>query len=390
MTKKVVAALSVSFALACGVSFVAPTAHAAARFDAGDAGYVKASETVDGNAYMAGNSERIEGTVNGDVFCAGKDLIVNGTVNGDVICAGMAISINGKVTGDVRVAGSSVTIGAEISGSLTAFGGTVTIENGATIGRDAVIAGNDVLVNGSVGRDIVAGGSSVTLNGKVGRNVEGQYETLTVGKDAIVGGFVHYASANQAVIDGRVSGEVKRSEPSAYSGQTAGMRPLGLLAGALIGVVWVVVTALGLALIFPKKMATATKLSTKGALLALLIGFCALFGIPLIAVFAMVTFVAAPLGIALLFVWLALLFVSMGVTAIYLGRLITRKQKLNPFVSTLLGGVALGILLLIPVVDILVIILSLAFGMGAMLYAIRGEYEGGNGSAAPKPRLKLA
>lgn len=385
MLKKCMVALGVTFALACGATYMAPTAQAVARFDAGDAGYVKASETVDGSAYMAGNSQRIEGTVNGDVFCAGNDLVINGTVNGDVICAGNTVTINGKVTGDVRVVGNSVTIGAEVGGSVTAFGNTLTLETAANVAKDVTIAGNTVLVNGFVGRDIVGGGSVVTLNGNVGRNIEGEYDRLTIGKDAAVAGFVHYGSENEATVDGTVSGKIDRSEPKFYKGQRADLRPIGLVTGAILGVLWVIVTALALALVLPKKMATATNLSGKGAVLATLIGFLALFGVPMLAIFAMISVVAATLGFALLFVWLAILAVSMGVTAIYIGRLIARKQKMHPIVASLVGGLVVGILLIIPVIDLFVILMSMSFGMGAVLYSIRGEYEGG----ASGPRMKL-
>lgn len=385
MVKKIFAALGITFALACGATFMAPSAQAAARFETGDAGYVKADETVDGSAYMAGNSQRVEGTVNGDVFCAGNDLIVNGTVNGDVICAGNTITINGKVTGDVRVAGNSITIGAEIGGNVTAFGNTVTLENAAKVAKDATIGGNTVLVNGSVGRDIIGGGSAVTLNGVVGRNVEGEYETLTIGKDATIAGYLHYASKDDAAVNGQVSGKIERSEPKFYTGQRAGFQPLGLITGLVIGILWVIVTAVALAVVLPKKMATATNLGAKGAVLALLIGFCALFAVPMLAIFAMISIVAAPLGFALLFVWLAILAVSMGVSAIYIGCLIARKQKMHPIVASLVGGLILGILLVVPVIDLFVIIVSVSFGMGAILYAIRGEYEGG--TRAPKVKL---
>ena len=386
MIKKVFAALGITFALACGTSFMAPSAQATARFEAGDAGYVKADETVDGGAYMAGKSQRIEGTVNGDVFCAGEDVIISGTVNGDVVCAGVTVAINGTVTGDIRVAGSSVTISAQVGGNVTAFGDTITIETAATIAKDATIAGSTVLVNGAVGRDIVAGGSSVTLNGKVGRNVEGAYERLTIGKDATVGGFLHYTSANDAVVEGQVVGNVQRFEPQDYNGQYAGVRTAGLIIGLLLTVVSVVVTAVALMVILPKKMTTAVSLTGKGALFATLLGFFALFGVPALALFAMLTVVAIPLALALLFVWLALLFVSLGVTAIYVGRLMTKKRNFHPVLSALLGGVVVGALLIVPIISIFVGVFGVSFGLGAVLYAVRGEYEAGS----PKPTAKLA
>jgi len=384
MKKVIVAALGVAFAFAVGSLYCrGQVASATARFEANDAGYIKADDLTRVDLGGGRIIKKEKGVVNGDVFCAGKDLIVNGTVNGDVICAGMTITINGKVTGDIGVAGSSVTIGAEVGGNLTAFGGTVTLESAARVARDAVIAGNDVLVNGTVGRDIVARGTNVTLNGPVGRNVEGQYESLTIGKDATIAGFLHYTSVNDAVVSGKVSGDVKRFESQAYSGQYAGMRPMGMVAGAVIGVLWVVVMAFMLVLILPKKMKTITSLSVQKALFATLLGFFALFTLPIVAGLAMLTIVGVPLGIVLLLAWIALIITSAGVTAVYVGRLITRKRALHPLISALLGGLLVGVLVLIPIVDIIVIIVAVSFGLGAVLYSVRGEYE----TAGPKAKL---
>lgn len=365
---------------------VTPSANAAGRFEAGGAGYVKADETVDGSVYMAGNTERVEGTVNGDVYCAGQDLVVNGTVNGDVLCAGMNITINGKVTGNVRVAGSSVTIGAEVGGNLTAFGGsTVTLESSAKIANDAVIAGKVVLVNGSVGRDIVGGGQDVTFNGAVGRDIEGEYEKLTIGSAATVGGLVHYASASDATINGKVAGEVKRSESKTYEGRKAAAGS-SLFAGALMTLGWVLVTALALLLLLPKKMRTVTTLTTSQALMATTIGLLSIVGLPFFAIFLLVSIVAMPLGVALLLVWLTLMIVSVGVTAIYVGRLLFAGRKLSPVAATMIGGLVLVALLVIPFINFIVGIIAVAFGMGAMLYGIRGEHE----NNVKKPKVKLA
>lgn len=79
--------------------------HAAARFEGSDASYVRSGETVDGSAYLAGTSVRVEGTINGDLYCAGKDIIITGTVNGDVLCGGMTLIVGGTVTGNIRLAG---------------------------------------------------------------------------------------------------------------------------------------------------------------------------------------------------------------------------------------------------------------------------------------------
>lgn len=386
MKNKLLTGATTLLALAVFAVMAPPSARALGRIEVGDAGYIKANETVDSNAFMAGSTERVEGTVNGDVYCAGQGLIINGTVNGDVMCAGASITINGKVTGDVRVAGNTVTIGAEVGGSVTAFGATVTIETSAKIARDVVVASETVLVNGSIGRDFVGGSSSVTLNGPIGRDVEGEYEKLTIGSDGVVNGVVYYASQTDAAINGKINGEVKRTESKMYAGRKASPGA-GLFTSVMMIMGWVLVTALALWLLLPKKMHTVTSLAPTQAMVATGIGLMAILGLPFIALFLLMSIIASPLGVALLLVWVTLIILSAGVTAIYLGRTLFAGRNLHPIAATMLGGLVLVALLVIPFVNVIVLLTAVSFGMGAMLYAIRGEHE-----AAPKhgPKVKLA
>ena len=366
------------------IAVFVPAAGAAGWFSSNGAGYIKLGDTVDSSVYMAGNTQRIEGTVNGDVYCAGQDVVISGTVNGDVICAGMNIVVNGKVTSNIRAAGSAVTIGAEVGGSITIFGSTVTVESAAVVGRDAVISAETVLMNGGIGRDFVGNGTDVTLNGPIGRDVDGTYSMLTIGKDAVINGTVRYTSYNDAVINGKVAGEVKRFDSGKHQGSQAGT---SMFMGALIIPGWVIVTALALLLVLPKKMRTATNITWLQALIATVIGLFAIIGLPFVAALLLMSVIAIPLGIALLLAWAALGIVSVGVTAIYLGRMLFARRNLHPAAATMLGGLVVVALLVIPYINIAVFILSIAFGVGAMVYAARGEYEG---RAPKKPKIKLA
>ena len=366
-------------------NFMAHDAMAAAKFEGGEASYVRADDTVDGNAYLSGNSIRVEGTVNGDVFCAGRSIIISGTVNGDVICAGSTLNIQGKVAGDVRLAGESITLSSEIGGSATVYGNTVTVESSATIARDATLGGSDVLINGAVGRDVVATATNATLNGKIGRDVEGVYDALTIADDATVGGKVSYASNTDAVVRGSVSGEVTRHEMQGYSGRKApGLADA--VAALMMSVVWILAVALALLLILPKKTRTITNLSPRQAVLATAIGFMALFALPILAIILLVSIVGLPLGAIVLFAWLILILTSMAVAAVYIGRLLAAKWPMPIIPATMLGGLLLIVACMIPLLNVLVVITAVSFGVGAVLYGIRGEHE----KDMTKPKVKLA
>ena len=80
-------------------AFMGMKASASALFVANENGtsVVKKGQTVDGSAYLAGNTVLVEGTVKGDVYCAGNSVRVEGTVDGDVLCAGNTVTIGGTV-----------------------------------------------------------------------------------------------------------------------------------------------------------------------------------------------------------------------------------------------------------------------------------------------------
>lgn len=384
MSKQLLVGACVAIAFVFSAFAYAPSASAAGRFGDNNTNYIKAGETVDGAVYLAGDAVHIEGTVNGDVNCAAQTVVITGMVNGDVNCAGLAVTVGGKVTGDVRVAGESVTISGEIAGSATAFGQTITVETAARIGRDAVLGGSEVLVNGAIGRDVVATAQTATLNGPVVRDVEGAYEDLTIGNDAAIGGFLHYTSDNGAQISGKINGDVKREERSQYTGRQADVIQ-STVTSMIVLLAWLALMALALQLIFPKKIHTATSLTPQGAVLATALGLVSLITIPIIAVTLMVSVIALPLGVALLLAWLALCAMSAGVTAIYLGRVLLKKINIHPVARSVMAALGLGVIFMIPLINILAIVGSLAFGTGAVLYALRGEQKTDNKG----PRVKL-
>ncbi len=351
----------------------APSVSAGALFNAGDANYVAKDQTIDGNAYLAGNSVRVEGTINGDLYCAASSVVVTGTVNGDIHCAGQTVVIGGQVNGSLQVAGQNVTVKGVVTGGATAYGTTVTTETISKIGRDLTVGGQDVVLNGVVGRDVTGTASQMTINAAVGRDVQGDYQDLVISSNGSVAGILSYTAPQDATITGKVAGRVQRYESAGYSGQRAANPILGIITGALAMVLWTIMIALALALVAPKKMHTITTLSVRDLIIVFAIGFLALFVAPIFGILLMITIIGLPLALIGLFVWLLLMLVSSGITSYYIGRHL--MKNLHPVAATSLTAGLLALSFAIPVINIITIIGSLAFGMGAALYAIRGEYQ---------------
>ena len=154
---------------------IGATAGRAAAFDfrGGDSVTIGASEVVDDDLFIGGNTVVVDGTVNGDLFIGGTDIEVNGTVNGSLFVGGQLVKVNGTVTGSVYGGGMSATLGSQASvGRNVLFGGfSLEAESGSVIGRDLLMGGYQAILDGEIGRDVRFGGSALELNGKVDGDV---------------------------------------------------------------------------------------------------------------------------------------------------------------------------------------------------------------------------
>lgn len=353
---------------------IGSSVQAAVKFSTDEATYIRANESIDGAAFLTGKSIRIEGTVNGDVYCAAERLVIEGTVNGDVICAANSALIGGSVNGDVRIVGEDVTVNSTIKGSATLFGSVIAVESAADIAKDVTLGGVDVLVNGSIGRDAIGLGETVTFNGPVGRDVRGEYAQLVIGPAAIIKGSAEYASQVDARIDGTVLGATKRSDSKIFADKSAGSA--GVVIIALTAIMWVIATSLVLLLVTPKKSSTATNLQPREVLLVSAIGLIALITAPFVIAILFASLVGIPLAVTLLLLWGTILMISAGLTAIYFGRVVNKVQpQIERIPATMLAGIVIVVLLFMPYVNVLAWLFILSFGSGAVIYAIRGEYD---------------
>jgi hypothetical protein len=103
---------------------------------------------------------------------------------------------------------------------------------------------------------------------------------------------------------------------------------------------------------------------------ALGLGLLLFFGLPILAVLALVTVVGIPLGIGLLAGLLLIYALGYSAAAWILGRSIVRGPTTSWFVAFLAGWAILRIVALIPILGGLVWFAAVVFGLGAFAVAI--------------------
>jgi len=346
--------------------------HAQANIQNGAAVGVAAGTTVDQAVFAAGQTVDIAGTVNGDVYCVGQSVTVSGTVNGDVFCAGQDVAITGTINGSARLAAQTVTFGGRVQRTMSALGQTVAFSGASRVGGDAVVAGQNLTLNGSVGRDALLGATFATLNGTVGRDVQTSVTQLTLGRGARITGDLIYTSPQllTRATGSAVGGTITRFKATEHV-QTA-VPDVGAVfrrgfAVTLLSLLSMLLTAVVLVLIFPQIIHRATEVAVREPLRTFVVGLIASIVVPVVLVALTITVVGIPLAILGGVAWLLACLLALPLAAYYTGSLILSKST-DSAVWIMLGGSAvLLVLMLIPLVNVLVWLVSMWFGLGILL-----------------------
>ena len=259
--------------------------------------------------------------------------------------------------------------------------GPLAIGKGDTAG-DVVVLDGPVTVAGRVRGDLVVVSGGLTIRGRVDGDVFTVADRARLAPTARVGGDLGYSSKRPVVPRrARVGGEVKRLDPEKLGA------PLG--AGVALGL-WLAVSVstlvLGLLLLWLGPRAADAAHDAARTRLGASLGFGLLlfFGIPILAVLALVTIVGIPLGAGLLLALLPLYALAYTTSAWLLGRRLLGPPR-GRVVSFLAGLAILRLIALVPFLSGLVWFVATVLGLGALLFAIRGARSGGVAGGRPEP-----
>lgn len=334
---------------------------------------VAKDKTIDGSAYLAGDTVNMDGTVKGDVYCAGNNVTISGTVEGDVLCAGRSVTIDGTVKGDVRLAGAKVLIKGTVEGSASLAGADITTDSASKISRDMVVAGSQVSLSGEVGRDVMVGSETAALSGVVGRNVEGGMSKLSFGSNAKVGGDVSYTSSSESSIpSGVVAGKVNYKEATSGKGYPIGSG--AVLVGMLVTLLAFVTVTVLLTIVAPRYVRRVSDANSAGNLAQFFaVGLVALVLTPIVTLLLFISVVGFYAGIVLVMAVLTMVFLGGSLVAYRLGRFML-ADKQHPVLIAAVGALTLGIVGAVPFVGWVVVLVSTITGVGMVISGMRDQY----------------
>lgn len=313
------------------------------------------------NLLVAGGSVKTTpDTSNGLMFVAGNTLELASSAEYGFL-AGNVVNYSGKTERDLFVAGNYI-----------------TLREAAKIGRDVYVAGETLIVETDLVGDLSATAATVelrdvTINGNVNLTAE---NIKFAGNVEISGALVYNETAE-------VSGIERVSYGSVEVYEVPEVNPLAQLVteiyGKIASVAALFIIIALICAIYPKthdKIAKEADVNRFGIDVAL--GFGAMLLIPIVAVISFISFIAAPLGIIALALYVVMIYLAQGFAGVWLGHLIIEKgfkSKGNIFAEAFIGILILGVLSLIPYLGVITGFLGLLLGLGIMLQCIKPTKE---------------
>ena len=254
---------------------------------------------------------------------------------------------------------------AQASEAFVVLSGRADVPKGQTVG-DLVVFHGSATVDGTVDGSLTAFDAPVTISGQVNGDVVAFNGRVELRSGANVTGDVISQSAPVVASGATIGGTTKRLQTNT---NWEGFGWAGKLAWWLA--VSISTLVVGLLLIWLIGRGASTVLEAGRTRIGPSIGWGLLlfFGLPLLAVIALVTVVGIPLGLGLLAALLLIYALGYSAAAWILGRSIVREPTAW-VVAFLAGWAILRVAALVPILGGLVWFAAVVFGLGALAVAI--------------------
>jgi len=295
----------------------------------------------------------IDSPIDDDVFASGGTVTINAPVASAVIAGGTVI-INAPVSGDVFVAGGQILVNSDIDGKIVAAGGDIDLRGAA---KNAVIAGGDIDIHSTtvINRDAVITGGNVSNAGRILGN-------LTVRAD----NFLNTGSA----------GSVDFEKTEGLRGLRNLMNIFSILMTAGFLIIGIILLKL-----FPRQFFIVEEEVRKSPVKNTLVGFVLIIASVIVIALLSLTIVGFPIALIMGMLFIMALMLSCIFVSFAVGRKIVDlfkvkpKPKLNDLLIFVLGFAVLSLLFRIPYAGVLIVIVAVSLGFGAIIYALRENWQ---------------
>jgi hypothetical protein len=244
--------------------------------------------------------------------------------------------------------------------------GQVVVQAGQTVG-DVVIFNGPATIEGTVRGSLTSFHGDVSISGTVTGDVTSFNGDVTVASGARIGGDLVTQSAPSVASGATIEGDRRRVDTDVITGRFTWISQFAVWVAVSVSILVLGV----LLLLFAPRAAESVALPAVervGASIGWGVGL--FFGLPIVAVIALITIVGIPFGLGTL-LGLALIY-SLGYTAscFALGRTLL-KPPTSRYLAFLAGWAIVRVASLIPFVSGLVWFVAVVYGLGVLAVAVR-------------------
>ena len=324
-------------------------------------------EIHNGDYYAAEDEVTVTGVIEGNVFAFGKKVTIkNAEIHGDVFAAAKEIEIEDSIIScSAFLASQDLFVKGESD-----FGGIyVASANKAEFSADTIIERDVRIATGKLNY------AAFTIG-----NVYAYADKIDIEEGAVISGAFEYTAKEEAVIPesakiGNVNFSINKVEETEA---TKNVDSMSILMDAVAFIVKVAIVA-GFIILFTTKFAKAhTVKDNKNKFIKLLQlagkGFIVWFLIPIISIVLMFTVIGIGLGFILLAIYAVLIFFTIAVSAVSIAYVLFedkfQNDKAKLFGISLIVGLVIYVLSIIPYVGVIISIFCSLVGMGSITTAV--------------------
>lgn len=354
------------------IALLAATSAIAIDFISSPEFIIEETNSLPNETWLSAEQIIIAGGVSNDLFATTTEASLNGTFAEDVWCVGDQISAAGIFLNSTRILSRTAQIQGTHYGPVIAAGTTVKIDRTAILYNDLICFGENIILEGSVGKTTRAiATQQVTLGGQFKGDVSIVSPEIVILPGTIFNGDVSYTSTSElslpasAIVSGEITRRFEEKAPARFIKENPALHYIFGLAALVTGLVFT-----GL---FPRYTAGAQQVLKTSRGLSAIVGFAALFMIPMAALMLMFTLVGTPLSILMICFYLILLYLSKIIVAITIGSTILRRQhfdKKKAAAPMALGLLVIYTLTLFTAAGIIINTLVIILGLGALILAL--------------------
>ena len=329
------------------------------------------AETLRDEMWISAQTITISGEALDDLFAAGGILDLRGNFKGDVWAGGDQVIAAGRFSDHVRLAARTAQASGTFGSSLTAVGDTVKVDPSATIAKNVLCLGENIISEGSVAGNVRILSQKATLGGKIAGNVTIAAQEIVILPGTMIAGNLHYTAPKELVLSPTVAlgGKLVRTFETPPPKEFLKPNLFGHFTFAFAALL----TGLVFSSIFSRYTANTVQLLRTARGACLLTGFAALFLIPMCAFLLLFTLVGLPLCVLLILFYCILLYLSKIAVGFWLGALILRRKEISK--RNRAGTLAVGLLVIYALtaftdISFVAGVLIAIYGLGALLLAL--------------------